>query len=614
LSVDQSLYDIPQLYWCADSTGSFFKGGVERCAVSFATAAIRLNDLLSAEAEDVSAMGDGSKDSDDNVSQSSVLTAVSEPVPVKGCASDRRLDVSDVDSDSIVSSPCEGEKGVRRRFGEKLSRRWRSGESHLSAGPAHTSAMVRCCVFLSTETYSKIRYILDVNDRSLSTDRESVESNETKSEKSKLAVIFDKAKSKGKKLVSSNKAKKNSGENASRLVEEACQAIILTAEEEVSLDATLPMDGDDRRKSGTSLSLQTNSSADGSSLLNWVCWESAKRSDNEADAQAPQPFLFRSLAMRCLNLPLFRQRLALLVVLVGLTVIIPGFISGFLWGLYLSFIAFLYFFVSEPVPSVNARVTMASDVMFSISKELEQRKSMKNVVYKGWMNELRGRYDSATYHVNSAQSVLVRLDGKMLRISRPERNVLKHAFHTDPTLSEPEPTIRGQSIYDLTDAVVSLRPKRLAMRRWWSRKYPIHIRLANAQSEISTIDTVMQRSQSAHQSVAYSKKSSDDVPRSDSADSGRSKSLLSLFRTASAENSVSDSREQGYDPDESSEDDEQAPPAVLRNGRASSVGDVSASTGVGEHDSAKLCPYKPRGRSLFLFVRSAREKERWFHR
>lgn len=54
-------------------------------------------------------------------------------------------------------------------------------------------------------------------------DRESVESNESntalKGEKSKLAIILDKAKSKGKKLVSSNKAKKSSGKSGFFFIE-----------------------------------------------------------------------------------------------------------------------------------------------------------------------------------------------------------------------------------------------------------------------------------------------------------------------------------------------------------------------------------------------------------
>uniref|UniRef100_F1KTN2 Testis-expressed sequence 2 protein n=2 Tax=Ascaris TaxID=6251 RepID=F1KTN2_ASCSU len=564
-------------------------GGLERCAVSFASGAIRLNDLLSSEAEDASTLG-SSKDSDDNMSQSSVLTAVSEPVDVKVSESGRRLELDNADSDSVVSSPRDGDRNVRRRFPDKLSRRWKAGENQLSAGCTSVNAQEKAGGVLCPS------------------DRESVESNESntalKGEKSKLAIILDKAKSKGKKLVSSNKAKKSS-----ELVEQACQAILLTGDE---VDASVSNDVNERRKSGTSSSVRTTSSAEVSSLLSWVCWETVKNNEDTADADT-QAFLFHSLASRCRSLPLFRQRMLLLLLLISLTFIIPGFISGFLWGLYLSFIGFLYFFVSEPVSNTNAQVTIPNDVIFSISEELKQRKTMKNVVYKGWMNELRGHYDSATYHVNSAQSVLVRLDGHLLRISRPERNVLKHSFHTDPTLSEPEPTICGQSIYDLTGAVVSLRPKRLAKRRWWSRKYPIHIRLASSQSEISTIDTTMQRSQSAHQSVTQSRRStgdsqklSGDLQRSDSVDSGRSKA-------ASMENSVSDSREQGYDPDESSEDDEQVQPAAVRSGRACSVGDVSTLPTTGEREGGRSS-FKPRGRSLFLFVRSAREKERWFHR
>uniref|UniRef100_A0A0K0CWU4 Uncharacterized protein n=1 Tax=Angiostrongylus cantonensis TaxID=6313 RepID=A0A0K0CWU4_ANGCA len=76
------------------------------------------------------------------------------------------------------------------------------------------------------------------------------------------------------------------------------------------------------------------------------------------------------------------------------------------------------------------------------------------VIYRGWMNELRGRYSPATYHVNHAQSVLVRLEGSTLRISRPAKAVLKHAFHEDPTLTQPQPTMVSQTIYSLVDAHV----------------------------------------------------------------------------------------------------------------------------------------------------------------
>lgn len=72
------------------------------------------------------------------------------------------------------------------------------------------------------------------------------------------------------------------------------------------------------------------------------------------------------------------------------------------------------------------------------------------------MNLYDEHYNPNTFHVNSVQTVLVRLDGKMLRISRPDKVMLKHGFHTDPTLVENEPRMIAQNIYDLTNATVSL--------------------------------------------------------------------------------------------------------------------------------------------------------------
>jgi len=73
------------------------------------------------------------------------------------------------------------------------------------------------------------------------------------------------------------------------------------------------------------------------------------------------------------------------------------------------------------------------------------------------MNIFNDRYSPHTFHVNGVQTVLVRLDGNLLRISRPERAMLKHAFHADPTLTEPEPRMLAQTIYDLTNAQVRSR-------------------------------------------------------------------------------------------------------------------------------------------------------------
>jgi hypothetical protein len=71
------------------------------------------------------------------------------------------------------------------------------------------------------------------------------------------------------------------------------------------------------------------------------------------------------------------------------------------------------------------------------------------------MNLYEQHYNPHTFHINAIQTVLVRLDGKMLRISRPDKVMLKHGFHTDPTLVENEPRMIAQNIYDLTNAQVN---------------------------------------------------------------------------------------------------------------------------------------------------------------
>lgn len=79
-----------------------------------------------------------------------------------------------------------------------------------------------------------------------------------------------------------------------------------------------------------------------------------------------------------------------------------------------------------------------------------------NIYFLGWMNILKEKYNARKFRVNDIQSVLIRLDGNMLRISQPERFVFRHAFHTDPSLEGHDPKIIGQGIYDLTNAQVVL--------------------------------------------------------------------------------------------------------------------------------------------------------------
>lgn len=70
------------------------------------------------------------------------------------------------------------------------------------------------------------------------------------------------------------------------------------------------------------------------------------------------------------------------------------------------------------------------------------------------MNEIYS-YDPETYHATLTHSVYVRLEGSVLRLSKPNRNISRRATHNEP---KPDVTYISQKIYDLTDSKV-----------WWWR-------------------------------------------------------------------------------------------------------------------------------------------------
>lgn len=95
-------------------------------------------------------------------------------------------------------------------------------------------------------------------------------------------------------------------------------------------------------------------------------------------------------------------------------------------------------------------------------------------IYKGWMNEICS-YDPETYHATLTHSVYVRLEGSVLRLSKPNRNIPRRATFSE---LKPDVTYVSQKIYDLTNSKVYLVPNNLARKRVWNKKYPICIELA----------------------------------------------------------------------------------------------------------------------------------------
>uniref|UniRef100_A0A8C2DEZ2 Testis expressed 2 n=1 Tax=Cyprinus carpio TaxID=7962 RepID=A0A8C2DEZ2_CYPCA len=95
-------------------------------------------------------------------------------------------------------------------------------------------------------------------------------------------------------------------------------------------------------------------------------------------------------------------------------------------------------------------------------------------IYKGWMNEIHS-YDPETYHATLTHSVYVRLEGSVLRLSKPNRNIPRRATFNE---LKPDVTYVSQKIYDLTNSKIYLVPHSLARKRVWNKKYPICIELA----------------------------------------------------------------------------------------------------------------------------------------
>lgn len=98
---------------------------------------------------------------------------------------------------------------------------------------------------------------------------------------------------------------------------------------------------------------------------------------------------------------------------------------------------------------------------------------MKKVL-QGWVNELPEMYNPHNYHISQTQSVFLRLQANLLRISHSKSKVPKRALWNEPKI---KPTFTHHRIYNLLGAKITLLPDGLAKKRHWSKKYPICITL-----------------------------------------------------------------------------------------------------------------------------------------
>uniref|UniRef100_UPI00358F4172 testis-expressed protein 2 isoform X2 n=1 Tax=Myxine glutinosa TaxID=7769 RepID=UPI00358F4172 len=160
---------------------------------------------------------------------------------------------------------------------------------------------------------------------------------------------------------------------------------------------------------------------------------------------------------------------------------LPEYVDGLCVGLLLGFILAVFsmwwtsgFAVQDSARGKTARQKVRLGPPF-IAKVLEIGEPK---IYRGWMNDVSS-YDPETHHMALSRSVFVRLEGTMLRLSRPQCSIPRRAVYGERR----KENFVSQNHYDLADCQVFLVPSGLANKRIWNQKYPICIILASQSPE-----------------------------------------------------------------------------------------------------------------------------------
>lgn len=81
---------------------------------------------------------------------------------------------------------------------------------------------------------------------------------------------------------------------------------------------------------------------------------------------------------------------------------------------------------------------------------------------QGWVNEYPDVYSPESYHISRTQSVYLRLQGNLLRLSHSRTKVPKRAMWNEPEIV---PNFTHHRIYNLIGAKIALLPEGLAKKR-----------------------------------------------------------------------------------------------------------------------------------------------------
>ncbi|KAJ8915161.1 hypothetical protein NQ315_000413 [Exocentrus adspersus] len=155
------------------------------------------------------------------------------------------------------------------------------------------------------------------------------------------------------------------------------------------------------------------------------------------------------------------------------------FLAGLAVGIIFTFVFIKIYLKLSPPVAVNSVSPARNPAQASKIMEVEAIKEYQPLSkYEGWVNEYPNAYDPTTYHISQTQSVYLRLQGNLLRISHSKGKVPKRAMWNEPDIKM---NFSHHRIYNLLGAKISLLPEGLAKKRHWSKKYPICITLSKEQ-------------------------------------------------------------------------------------------------------------------------------------
>ncbi|XP_074039959.1 testis-expressed protein 2 isoform X2 [Leptinotarsa decemlineata] len=158
-----------------------------------------------------------------------------------------------------------------------------------------------------------------------------------------------------------------------------------------------------------------------------------------------------------------------------------SYFAGLAAGIILSFVIFkvyskLYLMKQiAPARFFESSLKSMTNTFFEVEAVKEYQPLLK---YEGWANEYPDVYNPKTYHISHTQSVYLRLQANLLRISHAKNKVPKRAMWNE---SEIKANFTHHRIYNLFGAKITLLPEGLTKIRQWSKKYPICITLSKDQ-------------------------------------------------------------------------------------------------------------------------------------